>query len=100
MKYKILYFFISSIFSNSNEYFEYWPNDSIKLKGQFNIDKKHGKWEYYNLEGRVWKYLIYDNGKRIDEMKWQIFKPIQSEIDDLEKSLKDTIEKEINDTFN
>ena len=37
--------------------------------------------------------------RKIDEMKWQIFKPKQSEIDALEISVIDTIENEIMNTI-
>ena len=84
MKFNIFYFFTSLILANSNQYLEYWPNDSLKVRGQYLADKKHGKWEYFNLKGRVWKYIIFKNGKKVDEMKWQMFKPKQSEIDVLE----------------
>ena len=70
--------------ANSEPYYEFWSNDSLKIRGEYLSDKKHGKWEYYNLKGKVWKYIIYENGKKVDEMKWQIFKPKQSEIDALE----------------
>jgi len=100
MKYNFLYFFISLIFANSESYFEYYPNDSLKVKGSYLVNKMHGKWEYYNLKGKVWKYIIYENGKKIDEMKWQIFKPKQSEIDALKKIKNKNIKIEMIETIN
>ena len=31
----------------------------LKLKGEFINGNKDGKWEYFNLKGKVWKYEIY-----------------------------------------
>ena len=81
-------------------YFEYWPNDSLKIKGEYKNGYKSGKWEYFNLNGKVWKYELFQNGKLIDEMKWQIFKPKQSEIDALEAKLKEQSENQIIDSVN
>ena len=100
MKYSFIYLFISLIFANTEPYYAYYANDSLKVKGSYLENKKHGKWEYFNLKGRVWKYIIFENGKKVDEMKWQMFKPKQSEIDALETLLIDTNEKEIIDTIN
>jgi uncharacterized protein len=83
----ILFIYFSLLFSALEPYYEYWANDSLKLMGSFTSNKKHGKWEYYNLKGKVWKYIIYENGKKIDEMKWQLFKPKLSEISLMENSI-------------
>ncbi|MAJ44240.1 MAG: hypothetical protein CMF96_05775 [Candidatus Marinimicrobia bacterium] len=68
-------------FLKTESYYEYWPNDSIKIEGEYLNGYKSGKWEYYNLNGKVWKYEIFKNGKLIDQMTWHIFKPKKLKID-------------------
>lgn len=83
----------------SEPYFEFWANDSLKVKGEMISGKKLGKWEFYNLKGKVWKYEIYKNGKKIDEMKWQIFKPKKSEIDAMENNILLSKEENFQETI-
>tara|TARA_B100001029_G_C15049033_1_gene449296 strand:+ start:1174 stop:1803 length:630 start_codon:yes stop_codon:yes gene_type:complete len=75
----------------SENYYEYWPNDSLKIKGKIINGLKSGKWEYFNLKGKVWKYEIYETGKIVDEMYWQIFKPTKNEIESLENQFNNNI---------
>jgi len=81
---KYYFVFLTLSFLNGEVYLEYWPNDSLKLKAELINGNKDGKCEYFNLKGKVWKYEIYQNGKVIDKMVWQMFKPKQSDIDALE----------------
>jgi antitoxin component YwqK of YwqJK toxin-antitoxin module len=83
----------------SEPYFEFWENDSLKVKGEIISAKKYGKWEFYNLKGKVWKYEIYKNGKKIDEMKWQIYKPKQKEIEIMESAVLLTKEETIQNSI-
>jgi len=94
----LLLLLFSLLFSTLEPYYEYWANDSLKIKGSFLSNKKHGKWEYYNLQGKVWKYILFENGNKIDEMKWQLFKPKSSEIITMEKSMSILNNSEINNS--
>jgi antitoxin component YwqK of YwqJK toxin-antitoxin module len=53
----------------------YYSNGSIKEKGTFLNGKKTGTWYLYNWEGRLSSITMYDEGEKINEVK---FKPKRS----------------------
>jgi antitoxin component YwqK of YwqJK toxin-antitoxin module len=43
----------------------YWSNGKVYSKGNYHNGKKHGYWEYYNFDGNIDCKGHYDNGNRI-----------------------------------
>ncbi len=53
----------------------YYSDGSIKEKGTFLNGKKTGTWYLYNWEGSLFSIITYDDGEKINEVK---FKPKRS----------------------
>ncbi len=53
----------------------YYSDGSIKEKGTFLNGKKTGTWYLYNWEGSLFSIITYDDGEKINEVK---FKPKKS----------------------
>lgn len=43
-------------------YFKYYKSGQLEISGKYKDGKKHGKWKYYNQEGKVSKIETYKNG--------------------------------------
>ena len=97
---KLILLAFSLTLIKADTYFEFWPNDSLKIEGEYKNGYKSGKWKYYNLNGKVWKYEVFKKGKLIDETIYPIYKPKKSEIDALEAKLREQSENKTKDSVN